>query len=106
MVGCGASVGDDDDLHRPQSGRPLPLRPQPSALMDPSSLLESMGNIMRLLVGLPSGLHFRKLVSLRPRETDIRWMMELVARRSDTLGHPNVTGYPLSMFVLGLALEL
>jgi len=43
------------------------------------------GNTTRRLLDLLNGLHFRKLHLLRLHVEDLRWIVELVARCSDTL---------------------
>ena len=49
------------------------------------SLPQRMERVTRQLLGLPNGLHFRKLVCTWYLEENLRWIMALLARCSDTL---------------------
>ena len=54
---------------------------------------------MRWLLDLPNGLHFRKLALSWYREGDIRWIMEVVERCSDTLKSLHVRFHLQGAFV-------
>ena len=64
------------------------------------NMYRGMGSPSRQLLGLPSGLHFRKLILSRFYEEDFRWVMELVGRCSDTLECFDITCYPRGTFDL------
>ena len=59
------------------------------------------GNITRGLLGLPSGLHFRRSPPQWLEKENSRWITELVSRCSDTLECLDIR-HPFSIFVLVL----
>ena len=65
-------------------------------------ILGGMGDIARGLLDLPNGLRFRKLTLLWHHMEDLRWIMELVVRCSDTLESLNIKCRPPCTFVLAL----
>ncbi|KAF9644801.1 hypothetical protein BDM02DRAFT_3190251 [Thelephora ganbajun] len=58
--------------------------------------LYTMEGITRRLLGLPNGLHFRRLVFSWRHKEDLRWMEELVAACSHTVKSLDVTCYLFS----------
>jgi len=60
-----------------------------------------MEHITRRLLGLPNGLHFRKLVFTWHREEHVRWMTALVVGCSDTLECVDI-GYSMTCTSLWL----
>ena len=68
--------------------------------------LYGMEPTTRQLLGLPNGLHFRKLVWTWCLDEDIRWMTALVAECSDTLECIDIECRPSGMFLRSLRLDL
>ena len=60
---------------------------------------EGIGHTTRWLLSLPNGLHFRKLALSWYQEGDIRWIMEVVERCSDTLKSLHVRCHLQGAFV-------
>ena len=91
---------DGDDSHGSQTMVSL----IPPALTGSLELhvLGGVGYPTRRLLGLPGGLHFRKLALSLFQEDDIRWITELVARCVDTLECLDVDCHPPCAFVLVL----
>jgi len=88
-----ANVIDTDDV--------LSLDVSPSAIQPPASppligtlgltLPIGTGPVARRLLALPSGVHFRRLVLLWPKEADLQWLNALVAGCSGTLEYLTIT---------------
>jgi len=90
---------DTDDAPRldvpPSAVQPLTSPPFTGTL--DLTLRMGMGPVTRRLLGLPSGVHFRRLVLSWLHETDLRWLNALVAECSGTLEHLTVTRYQRGM---------
>ena len=81
---------------------PTVLRPSTSPALTGAldlALFKGMGPIARRLLGLPNGLHFRKLTLSWFYEEDLQWMIALVAKCSHTLESLGVSFYSRSTSV-------
>ena len=81
---------------------PTVLRPSTSPTFTGNldlTVFKGMGPITRRLLGLPNGLHFRKLRLSWLYEEDLQWMIALVAKCSHTLESLNVAFYSRSTSV-------
>jgi hypothetical protein len=58
-----------------------------------------MENFARRLLDLPNGLHFRKFACMWRMEEDLRWVLALVERCSDTLECIEIRGFLPCMFL-------
>ena len=83
---AGLDIGrqdDHDDPREPQTAAPSTSPPLTGTLrLHIAGRIED--TVCRLL-SLPNGLHFRKLVFSQARSRDVRWIMELLIRCSDSL---------------------
>ena len=98
------SMDNYDDLYESQTVVPPPPPPLTGSLE--LFLLEGMRDVTRRLLDLPGGLRFRKLTLSWLHAEDLLWIMELVARCSNTLECLDVMGHLLCASVSSLALEL
>ena len=83
LSGHDAWFGGNDDLYEPQ-----PVVPSASPAFTGTLDLAVHGGMeytARQLLGLPNGLHFRRLRFLGVEEEEVRWIMELLTACSDTL---------------------
>ena len=74
---------DNDDIH--ESSAAIPSTPPPLAGTLHLEIARGIGNTVRRLLGLPTGLHFRKLVFWWSHAKDFPWIMELLIRCSNSL---------------------
>ena len=102
LSGRDLSSGNDDTPREPQT-----VGPSPSPVFTGSldlDIIEGMGNIAHRLLNLPNGLHFRKLTFWWVHGEDLRWIIELVRKCSNTLECLDVKCHPPCTFVLVLRL--
>ena len=102
LFGHGSPFGDVDSNHGTQV-----IGPSTSPALTGSLDLHILGGMgtgyaTRRLLDLPNGLYFRKFVFSWSSEEDLRWMLELVAKCSDTLECLDVERSPPCAFVLVL----
>ena len=92
-----ANGTDPDDVLSPDVPQPAvqPSTSPPFTGTLDLALLLGMGPVMRRLLGLPSGAHFRKLVLLWLHNADFRWLNALVVGCSGTLECLTITSYVL-----------
>jgi hypothetical protein len=82
----------DDDLNSnvPRTVVQPSISPAFTGTLD-LTLFRGVGPTARRLLGLPNGLHFRKLALRWIHEGDLQWMIALVVGCSDTLQCLSVT---------------
>ena len=87
----GVSPSHDDDSHGMRTIYSYPgTSPSLTGSLD-LAILGGAGSVARLLLGLSSGLHFRKITFTWDRKEDRRWITELVASCSHTLESLDIT---------------
>ena len=87
----GVSPSHDDDSHGVRTIYSYPgTSPSLTGSLD-LAILGGAGSVARLLLGLSSGLHFRKITFTWDRKEDRRWITELVASCSHTLESLDIT---------------
>ena len=97
LTGRTESVGDGDDPHGPQAVVP-PTSPAFTGSLN-LRVLGGVGDTVRRLLDLPSGLRFRQLSLSWRYEEDLRWVMELVVRCAGTLEYLSLRSDPPRTFV-------
>ena len=97
LIGHDTLLGDNSDPNGPQTSVPLAL----PALTGSLSLVMIRGieNTAQRLLNLSGGLRFRKFMFSWILKGDLRWIMELVVRCSDTLEYLDIRCRPPCMFV-------
>ena len=88
VAGRDESSGDGNDTNWLPPGVPLTSPPLSGSL---DLNIHGMGNTVRRLLDLPSGLHFRNLTFSWNLKEDLRWITALVRRCSHTLEFLYVT---------------
>ena len=102
LVTDGPEIGDGLGFNAPPSVTRSPTSPAFTGTLDLSTYTSMLGLPARQLLDLPNGLHFRKLALSWCCKEDLRWVVELVLRCSDTLECLDVSRYLQGTCVLAL----
>ena len=102
LVTDGPEIGDGLGFNAPPSVTRSPTSLAFTGTLDLSMYTSMLGLPARQLLDLPNGLHFRKLALSWCCKEDLRWVVELVLRCSDTLECLDVSRYLQGTCVLAL----